>query len=230
MKTIVFDTGPIISLTMNNLLWVLEPLKQIGNVNFCITNPVKKELVDIPLNKTKRFKFEALQVLHYIENKTLEIVDNDKIKKQTSKLLGIANNCFKAFGHNISIMHEAEMSAIALCIQKKADALVLDERTARLLIENPKKLLNILKHTLHTGVKENKGNMKEFKKIAKDIRIIRSVELAAVAYENGFLDKYLTNTIPFSKKILLESVLWGVKLNGCAVSKREIEQIMRIEK
>ena len=68
MKTIVFDTGPIISLTMNNLLWILEPLKSISNANFYITNPVKKELVDNPLNKTKRFKFEALQVLHYIEN------------------------------------------------------------------------------------------------------------------------------------------------------------------
>ena len=230
MKTIVFDTGPIISLTMNNLLWILEPLKSISNANFYITNPVKKELVDNPLNKTKRFKFEALQVLHYIENGILEIVDNDEIKRQTSKLVGITNNCFTAFGHNISITHEAEMSAVALYLQKKADALVLDERTARIFIENPKKLLNILKHTLHTNVKENKNNVKEFRKITKNIKVIRSVELAAVAYENGFLDKYLTNAIPHSKKILLESILWGVKLNGCAVSKREIEQIMRIEK
>jgi len=229
MKTIIFDSGPIISLTMNNLLWILEPFKKINNANFCITPFVKKELVDTPLTKTKRFMFEALQVMHYIENKTIKIISNNEIKRQTSKLLEIANNCFGAFGHNINIVHEAEMSAIALCLQKNADALVVDERTARLLIENPKKLLNILEHTLHTNVRENKNNIKEFREMTKNVKIIRSVELVTVAYEKGLLDKYLANT-PDSKKILLESVLWGVKLNGCAVSKRELEQIIRVEK
>ena len=28
MKTLVFDAGPIISMTMNNLLWLLKPLKK----------------------------------------------------------------------------------------------------------------------------------------------------------------------------------------------------------
>ena len=228
MKTIVFDTGPIISLTMNNLLWLLEPLKRISKANFCITDSVKKELVDNPLNKTKRFKFEALQVLHYIENGTLEIIENDQIKNQTAKLLSMANNCFKAFGHNINIVHNAELSAIALYLQKKADAFVVDERTTRLLIENPKKLLNILKHNLHTKIEEDKNNLKEFKNATKNVRMIRSVELVTIAFEKGLLNKYLTN-VPNAKKVLLESVLWGVKLNGCAVSKRELEQIIRME-
>lgn len=229
MKTIVFDSGPIISLTMNNLLWLLEPLKEISKADFYITDLVKKELVDTPLNKTMRFKFEALQVLHYIENGTLNVIEDYEVKKQTSKILNIANNCFNAFGWNMNLVHEAEMSAIALYLQKKADAFVVDERTARLLIENPKKLLNIMKHKLHTSVKENKNNLKEFRKITKGIKVIRSVELAAIAYENGFLNKYLTSD-PYPKKILLESVLWGVKLSGCAVGKRELEQIMRIER
>jgi predicted nucleic acid-binding protein len=227
MKSIVFDTGPIISLTTNNLLWLLEPLKKLSNADFYITNSVKKELVDTPLNKTKRFMFEALQVQHYIENGTLIVINDGEIKNETSKLLGIANNCFNAFGHNINIVHEAEISAIALYLQKNADAFVVDERTTRLLIENPNKLLNILKHTLHTKVKEHKSDLGEFRKISRNVKIIRSVELVTIAYEKGLLDKYLTNA---PKNILLESVLWGVKLNGCAVSKRELEQIMRIER
>lgn len=58
--------------------------------------------------------------------------------------------------------------------------------------------------------------------------MIRSVELVTIAYELGMLDKYLPNA-PDPKKTLLDSVLWGVKLNGCAVSKHEIEQILRME-
>jgi len=34
VKTIVFDTGPIISLTMNNLLGILEPLKKAAKARF----------------------------------------------------------------------------------------------------------------------------------------------------------------------------------------------------
>ncbi|MAE42691.1 hypothetical protein CMO93_02885 [Candidatus Woesearchaeota archaeon] len=228
MKTIVFDTGPIISLTMNNLLWILESLKNKSNAGFYITGSVEKELVDTPLNKTMRFKFEALQVLHYIENKTLEVIDSAEIKNQTSKLLFAANNCFRAFGHNMNIVHDAEISALALYLQKNADAFVVDEKTTRLLIENPKKLHNILKHKLHTKVEMNHNNVDDFKKLTKNVKMIRSVELATIAYEKGLLDKYLPN-MDEPKKRLLESILWGVKLNGCAVSKKEIEQIIRME-
>ena len=105
MKTIVFDAGPIISLTLNNLLWILEPLKKISNADFCISEQVKHELVDTPLNKTRKYMFEALQVLHYIENKTLKVIDNDAVRNQALHLLSIANNCFNAFGHNMQILH-----------------------------------------------------------------------------------------------------------------------------
>ena len=228
MKNIVFDTGPIITLTMNNLLWILKSLKEKGNVNFYITDSVKKELVDNPLNRTMRYKFEALQVLKYIEEGILEVVDNNEISAQSQKLLSLANNCFNAFGNNMNIVHEAEMSAIALYLQKKADALVVDEKTTRLLIENSKKLHIIINHNLHTKVEIDKDNLKEILKITKNVKIIRSVELAAIAYEKGFLDGYLAH-IDNPREILLESVLWGFKLNGCAVTRREIEQMVRTE-
>jgi len=228
MKALVFDTGPVISLTMNNLLWLLDPLKEMSKANFFITEQVRRELVDVPLNKTKRYKFEALQVLHYIENGTLEVISNGSMQNDTLNLLSIANRCFSAFGHNMTLVHEAEMSAIALYLQKKADAFVVDERTTRLLIENQKKLRHILEHNLHTKITENKDALKEFKKITKDVKIIRSAELATISYEKGLLDKYLAH-MPNSKETLLESVLWGIKLNGCSVSKKEIERIVREE-
>ena len=49
-----------------------------------------------------------------------------------------------------------------------------------------------------------------------------------IGYERGLLDSFITK-ISDARKNLLESVLWGLKLNGCAVSKDEIEQIMKIE-
>ena len=64
--------------------------------------------------------------------------------------------------------------------------------------------------------------------MAKGPAILRSVELVAISFEKGLLNKYITK-LNEAEKNLLESVLWGVKLNGCAVTKGEIEQIIGIE-
>lgn len=227
MKSIVFDAGGIISLAINDLLWLLEPLKKRFGGEFYISNFIKKEVVDKPL-ATKRFKFEALKVLHYINNRTLNIVGNEKVKEKTELLLNLANNSFIAHSQPINIVHYGEISGISTYIFNNSDAYVVDERTTRILIENPKKLKNILRHTLHTDIRIDYNKLKEFQKLTKNIKIIRSVELATIAYELGLLDKYLTK-IPNPRQTLLDSVLWGVKLNGCAVSKREIEQILKLE-
>ena len=227
MKSLIFDAGPVISLAMNNLLWVLEPLKKKFNGKFYLTEAVRKELVDRPL-ETKKFKFEAIQVEKLIENGVLDIIDNNFIREKTPGLLNTANEIFKAYNNYIKIVHYAEMSVIATSTTLSADAIVIDEKTTRFLIENPKMIVEILKKTLHTPISINENNLKEFNNTTRNINIIRSIELVTMAYEHGLLDNYVTK-LPDARKNLLESVLWGVKLNGCAVSKEEIEQLVRLE-
>ena len=227
MKSLIFDAGPIISLATNNLLWLISPLKKKFNGNFYITESVKRELIDKPL-ETKKFKFEAIQVEKLIEEGTLEIIDNDFIQETTTRLLTAANGIFRAYDNYIKIVHYAEMSVIAASVNLNSDAIVIDEKVTRFLVENPRIIVDILKKTLHTSININESNLKEFKNAVTKLRVIRSIELVAVAYERGLLDSYITK-IPNARKNLLESVLWGVKLNGCAVSEEEIEQILRME-
>jgi len=227
MKSLIFDAGPIISLATNNLLWILEPLKEKFNGEFYITDAVRRELVDRPL-ETKKFKFEAIQVEMLIEKGTLKVIDSDFIKEKTPNLLGTANKIFRAYNNYIRIVHYAEISVIAAAISLNANAIVIDEKTTRFLIENPRRILEILRKTLHTPISINESNLKEFENTARGIKAIRSVELVTVSYEQGILDSFITK-IPDARKTLLESVLWGVKLNGCAVSREEVEQILGIE-
>ena len=227
MKSLVFDAGPIISLATNNLLQILPSLKEKFQGTFYLTESVKKEIIDRPL-EIKKFKFEAIQVEKLIEEGVLEVIDSNFIRQETPKLFGIANNIFRAFNHNMHIVHVAEMSVIAAALGIKADAIIIDEKTTRLLIENPRFLLEIMRKTLHTPIGISESNLKEFRDRTKNTKTIRSVELVAMAYELGYLDSYITK-IPDARKNLLESVLWGVKLNGCAVSKEEIEQIIKLE-
>ena len=227
MKSMIFDTGPIISLTTNNLLWILELLKEKFNGKFYITESVKRELVDSPLT-IKRFKFEAIQVQRLIDSGVLEVLPIGYASEDTSRLLKISNSVFRAFNHDMTIVHYAEISVIASALKMEADAVVIDEKMTRLLIENPRAVVDILKKSLHTSISISETDLKEFSKSVGEMSIIRSVELAALAYEKGFLDDLITK-IPNPRKNLLESILWGVKLNGCAVSEDEINQIIEME-
>jgi hypothetical protein len=227
MKTIVFDTGPIISLTTNNLLGLLTNLKEKFSGSFLITDAVRRELIERPL-ETKKFKFEALQVLRSLHSGVLEVYNAGQLKQKSLHLLELANQCFSCNGNFLQIAHFAEMSGLALYLINDADAFAVDERNTRLLIEDPLRLKEILSKRLHSNISVNNKVLGEFKKVTHSVKLLRSIELVTVAYELGLLDKYLVN-IPQARKTLLEAVLWGVKLNGCSVSENEIEEIIRIE-
>lgn len=232
MRSLIFDTGPVISLTMNNLLWLLEPLKSKFNGEFYITEAVKRELIDRPL-QTKKFKFEALQVLKYITKDVLKVFPSKDLEEKAQHLLHLANNSFRAKGHYIKVVHYAEIESLAAALKLGSSAIVIDERTTRHLIEKPDHEVERLQKKLHTHIKINHDNFNQFKKEISGLRAIRSVELVTIAYELGLLDLYTTEKekeiIPDLKKILLESVLWGVKLQGCAVSTQEIDDIIKFE-
>lgn len=232
MKSLVFDAGPIISMTMNNLLWLLEPLKTQFKGEFYITEAVKREIVDRPLN-TKKYKFEALQVMQQISKDVLKIYSDEDIKAKTEELMELANNSFKAKGQYIKVVHYAEMEALAACIKLGSAALVCDERTTRYLIESPDKETERLRRKLHTKIRINHDNLNKFKEMVKGLKVIRSIELVTIAYEHGLLNLFTTEKeremIPDLNRTLLDAVLWGVKLQGCAVSSKEIEDIIKFE-
>ncbi len=230
MKSAIFDSGTIISLTTNNLLWILKPMKKEFGGEFYITESVRKELVDSPL-ETKAFKFEAFQVLNLIETGVLKVVKTQVLKDDTVNILDIANNIFSVKGEKIRAVHYGEISCIAAYLKLGCSVFFIDERTTRLLVEDPKALRKIYRKKLHAEVSVDKDNLRKLAKLAKNIKILRSTELIAVAFESGILDSYLPKSeyIKNPKKELLNAMLWGVKLNGCAVSEREIEKIIRIE-
>lgn len=226
MKTILFDTGPIISLTTTNLLWILEEFKK--KANLAITIGVKRELVDRPL-ETRRFKFEALQVQSLIDRGILTVLKEDAITKKAQEISNLANSVLSAHGQNIKIVQIGEMETIAAAVLYKADAVAVDERITRTMLENPRGLHLLMEKRLHMQLKHNEAALHAFEESTRHINIIRSIELVTVAYEQGLLDRFIVD-IPNARRELLESILWSVKLNGCSVTDDEIDTIVKTEK
>lgn len=222
-KVIFFDTGPIISLVMSRLDWILPKLKKKFGGKFYITPSVRKELVERPL-QVKRFEFEALQTMKLIREGILEVYDKVPMGK-VKELEDLANSSFMIKGKTMDVIQEGELEVVASALELGA-AVVMDERTLRLFIENSLEMEKLLEIRFKRDVVVNHGKVKQFEEELKGVKIIRSIELAGVAYKMGILDDYVPN-LKKGREIVLDSVLWATKFNGCAVTGHEIGEMKR---
>jgi hypothetical protein len=225
-NSIFFDSGPVISLTTTNLLFILKQFHQQFKKTFVITPKVKEELIDKPI-LTKRYRFEALLIANELRRGNLHLLQDQAIDSTVEKMGRIANSCFHAHGEDIQIVHPAEIEAVCYAVEYNATSVVIDERTMRLLIENPDALHTILQKKLHTKIKRNDNAIKEFQKYTEGLHVLRSVEIGMIAYKSHMLDEYLPLEYEDNNTILLNSFLWGLKLNGCSISQDEIETLSR---
>lgn len=221
-KALFFDTGPIITLVMSRLVGILPELKKKYGGKFYITPSVKRELVTRPID-IKRFEFEALQALKLIKDGILEVYE-DIPEKEVSRLHTLANTSFQIGDKNMEVVQSGEIESVVCALQCGAEAIVMDERTMRLFIEDNKEMKALLERRFQQTVSVDANKMKQFSKELGSIKIIRSVELIGVAYKMGLLDTYLPEQ-KNGREMLLEAVLWAAKYNGAAVTEEEVEEI-----
>lgn len=221
MKHLIFDSGPIINFAMNGILPVLRKLKREFPGEFLITKEVKQEIIDTPLN-IKKYELEALQIKELfdegiIKHANLSTQQIDELKIKREEIMNIANSTFYANNNPIHLLEKGECAALALSLViKEPNIIVIDERTARMLCENPDNIKKLLQKKLHTNITANKKNYEFFKRF----KVIRSTELAYIAYKKGLVD--------LKDKNVLDALLYALKYHGCSISEEEIEEAKRI--
>ncbi len=225
-KIIIFDASTLISLAMNGLLEELSKLKEKFNLKLIITQEVKYEMIDRPLT-IKRFELEALNLNKLYKEKILESpeslgVDSKEITKKTQELMEMANNSLFEKGKPIHLLDLGETSSIALerILKGKGmeSMIAIDERTARMLIEKPKNLQELMQKKLHSKIEIKLDGLKEF----QGIKVVRSTELMYLAYKSKLMEIEDPN--------LLDAVLYALKFKGCSISGDEIEEIKKFDK
>ena len=222
MKILIFDSGPLINLSMNGLLYILEALKKEFNGKFIITEQVKYEVIDRPI-KVPKFELGALQIKELISSNILELpssigIGSDIIKKETQFLMKKANTCMMAGDKQINIVSEAEISCLAvsaeLAKRNVENIIAIDERTTRILTENPKDLERLMSNKLHMRVNLN------YDATFKNFKFIRSTELVYVAFKKGILK--------VKGPKVLEAALYATKFKGSSVSFEEIAILKKL--
>lgn len=217
-KALIFDTGAVITLALNDLLGILEPLKWAFGGDFLITESVKRELIDVPL-RTKRFALEALMIKALFNKKVFTVIASPEINKETKRILDISNHTYQAEGEWMEIIHEGEASCLALFnfIESEKKVVVIDERTTRMLCEAPENLRKLFESKLHTKVSAVKENFSVF----TNINVIRSSELCWIAYKKRIIN------LPALPPEALNAIFYAVKYKGCAISSKEISVAKR---
>ena len=217
-RTLIIDAGPIINFAMNGLLHILEDLKKEFKGDFIITKEVKKEVIDKPLT-IKRFELQAIQINDLFKRGVIKHADIsaeqvNELRKKREQLIQVANNTFRTKKRYVHLIDKGEAAALALSSMLPDNPpLVIDERTTRMLCENPDNLKKLLEKKLHTSIKANKSNYKNF----EGYRIIRSTELVYLACKR--------NLFKIKHPQILEGALYGVKFKGCSVSEKEVQQM-----
>lgn len=223
MKIIIFDSSSIISLALNNLLYVIKELKKNFSGKFIITEQVKREIIDVPL-KTKKYGLEALMIFELLKDSTLELSSSlnlIEIDRETFNILEKANHLLRTNSEYIALMSAGEASCLALSnlLTRRGieNVVCVDERTARMLCEKPENLRKLLESKLHTAIKMERANL------PSPCRIIRSSELCIIALKKNLIGIH-------DGRQLLDALLYGLKFKGCAISSNEIELVKKFVK
>lgn len=226
MKVLICDSGILINLSLNGLLNIFEKLKENWNGKIIITQEVKAETIDRPMN-VLRFKLGAIRIESLLTKKIIEMpnslnISEEELKRKTKEIMEIANHTYKAKEGWVNIVSEAEVSCVALAslLESRGHQTLIatDERTIRLLCENPKLLEKIMSKHLHQRVQLVSSSIRELQKF----KFVRSSEIVFVAHNKGFLE--------LENKEALDAALYATKFKGAAITFEEIEALKKIAK
>jgi len=224
MKALIFDSGTLINLAMNGLLDLLEKLKKEFNGKFLITRDVKYEIIDRPIG-IPRFELEAMRIQNLIDQGTLELpsslkISDEEIARRTEELMNIANRSIQTNSTWIKIVSKGEISCLALSqelSERKIENLIaIDERTTRVLSEDPASLEKMISMKMKKKVHVYLEKLESFSKF----RFIRSSEIVYAAYKKGLTD--------VKGKRALEALLYATRFKGAAISFEEIDEMKKL--
>ena len=222
MKKVVFDSSTLISLSDRCLINIIGRMAVSEGVEFVIPESVLEESVLYPL-KIKKFELDAVRINNAIAHKWITVAKSTKTtRNNVQRIENIVNDICIAENRPMKIVHRGEIETIAIAKELGADAIAMDERTTRMLLEEPSALKEVLQHRLHRKIMLNNRAIAEFREFSGMVPIIRSVGLIALSYEKN----YFGDDLP-RNRTALEAALFAAKLSGCAVSTDEIRGYLR---
>lgn len=219
MALLVCDSSSLISLNEACLLGSLGFLKRACGAEFLIPPEVMSETVQRPL-KIRQYEYSAIRLNHLLQEGTLKLAEFPDTRNLTNELLARSNSLFSLAGRPLKLVHRGEAECIAVYKRAGAHALLIDEKTTRMLLESPETLLKKISNEYNDKIEVNLGALAEWKQKTSGLFCMRSSELLAIAVSKAYFKPYKS-----LERQALAAALHAVRNAGCSVSEEE----MRVE-
>jgi hypothetical protein len=219
-QSMICDSSALISLTDSCFVHALYFLKRKHKGSFIIPPSVQYECVEHPM-QMRMHAIHAIRLKRAVADGTIEVVDLP-ISEKVAEIRWTANNLFFAGGTPLKLLQAGETEMLALANEIGVQNLLIDERTTRMLSEDPEALRLHLEEEFHRPLSVNEENLSNFLRYTKNMRFFRSSELLLLAYERGYFKEYGE-----LEKEALEAALFRLKYAGCAVGMGELEGYIR---
>ncbi len=219
-QSIVCDSSSLISLTDSCFIHVIYFLKKKYRGRFIIPPSVEKECVEQPMH-IKNYALHAIRLKRAIAENMIDVV-GAKAQPAAEEIRFIANNIFHAEGTPLRLLHPGEADVLSLAIELGVDNILMDERTTRMLVEDPESLRQHLEHELGKQIGINDESLSAFSRATRKLRFFRSTELLLLAHELGYFADYGE-----LEREAVEASLYKLKYSGCAIGFEEIGDYAR---
>ena len=221
-KKIIVDSSSLITISDNCIMKIVKNVAELEKISFIIPESVYIESVENPLH-IRRYELNAIRIRDAVAEGYLKVVTSTSATREwMERLIKGTATMVRSNGKQLRLLQWGETETLGLLKELNSKILLIDERTTRMLIENPAGLASILSRRHGREVTLDREKMKWFLANFADTKIIRSVELIALAYEDGAMHSELHKS-----KQALEAALYAAKFSGCAVSEAEIQEYLR---
>ena len=220
MVRIVMDSGPLISFSDTCLINVVSFLRQRG-AEFLIPRSVEQEIVSTPL-KIRRYAFSAVRLHKAIDDGDLKVVNVNV--NLVERITIAANSVFSVRRQPLKILHAGEAACLAAYKEFNCGALAIDEKTTRLLIEDPELLQENIGDEYRSKVFVNSNSLNQFNSLTKGVEILRSTDLATVAAKRGYFNSFGKHS-----RQAFQTSIYALKQAGCSVSEKEVSDYQAIK-
>ena len=232
------DSSSLISLTDSCFVHVIYFLKKKYSGRFIIPPSVEKECVEQPMH-IRNYALHAIRLKRAIAENMIDVVEakpekaavlQDKTapigaggsNRAAEEMRFIANKIFHVEGTPLRLLHAGEADVISLALELGVDNILMDERTTRMLVEDPEALRQHLEHELGKQIGINEESLSAFSRATKRLRFFRSTELILLAHEKGYFADYGE-----LEREAVEASLYKLKYSGCAIGFEEIGDYSR---
>lgn len=222
MVSLVCDSSALISLADTCNVEALYFLKQKLGAALFIPPSVYEESIARPM-KIWRYELSAVRLMKAFRDEVLGLVKANapELSEKTKTVLEAANALFEVGRKTLTVLHEGEAQCIAALDFVSNAALLVDEKTARLLIESPELLLQALETEYADAVRINEDALEDLRAITSGVKVLRSSEVLSVVSRRGYFDEYSE-----AKSEAFHASLYALKSAGCSISFEELKEYM----